>query len=147
MGIVKGKPLVACGADGAAYVAVRDNWDSLWVARVSGDTWTGWNYGGGIMSADPKAAASGSGAIGIVVRDPWGVIWYRSFQEGTGANWTNWQSTGGLLEDFAPAMVVGELNIAGRDAGNGLWWYRTSTGWSSAGSLSYTPGALSAGPR
>jgi hypothetical protein len=114
---------------------------------VSGDTWTGWNYGGGIMSADPRAAASGSGAIGIVVRDPWGVIWYRSFQEGTGANWTNWQSTGGLLEDFAPAMVVGELNIAGRDAGNGLWWYRTSTGWSIAGSLSDTPGALSAGPR
>jgi hypothetical protein len=43
-------------------------------------------------------------------------------------------------------MVLGALGIAGRDAGNGLWWYRTGTGWSFAGSLSYTPGALSAGP-
>jgi hypothetical protein len=145
MGIVKGKPSVACL--GPAYVAVRDNWDSLWLARVSGDTWT-WNYGGGIMSADPQAAAGPySVDIPIVVRDPWAVIWYRNYNAVI-QSWFGWQSTGGILEDFAPAMVRGELNIAGRDAGNGLWWYRTGTGWSSAGSsLSYTPGALSAGPR
>jgi N-acetyl-anhydromuramyl-L-alanine amidase AmpD len=147
MGVVKGKPSVACGTDGAAYVAVRDSWDSLWMARVSGNSWTGWHYGGGIMSADPQAASAGAGVIYAVIRDPWGGIWYRGFTEGTGANWQSWTFTVGILQDFSPAGLLGELYIAGRDGGNNLWWYRLSSGWTWADNAGLAAGPLSAAPR
>ena len=60
-GLTQGNPSVACGTDNAAYVAVRDNYQSHWVARVLGDTWTGWFYRGAVMQNHaPQIAALGN---------------------------------------------------------------------------------------
>ena len=114
-GVIKGKPSITCGSDNAVYVVAKDNWDSHWMARVSGNTWTGWYYGGAISSVDPKIAALG-GSVAVVILGPTGVVWRTTFTEGTGNGWQPWTSVGGVLQDIAPAAVNGELYFIGRAA-------------------------------
>lgn len=89
----------------------------------------------------------GNGLIYAVLRDPWGGIWYRGFREGPGSNWREWVFTGGILQDFSVAGLLGELYLAGRDAGNAIWWYRVSSGWTWAGNAGAAAGRLAAAPR
>jgi hypothetical protein len=147
-GIVKGKPSVTCGSDSVAYVAARDNWDSLWLARVQGNSWLGWSYGGGIMSADPQVAAAGNRTVYAVIQDIAGGVWYRGYTEGTANGWQGWEFTNGVLQTGSPAAVSGELYVVGRDWNNALWWYRaTGSQWTHIGSRGIAAGRLAAAPR
>jgi len=82
------------------------------MARVKGNTWLGWSYGGGIMSADPQVAA-GNGTIYVATLDRWGGVFYRPFTEGTADGWQPWVFTNGLLRSVSPAVVGGELYLLG----------------------------------
>jgi glucose/arabinose dehydrogenase len=145
-GIVRGKPSLAVGTDGVAYVAVRDTFDAIWMARVQNDTWLGWTWGGGVLGSDPQAAAAGDGTIQVALLDPGNVVWRRSYLEGSATGWQAWSQINGVLSSFAIASSGGELYLAGKDAANSLWWYRSGiNAWVSLGNKG--GGELSAAPR
>lgn len=143
--MVKGVPAVAGGQDGSAYVAVRDPWDAVWIARVRDEAWLSWSNGGGILSLDPQIAAGVPGQVHAVVRDPWGGWWTRGFTEGSSQGWLEWFSTGGSLVNASPMATSGGVFIAGLDASGAFWWYGqdagawTRMGW--AGTASGPPAA------
>ncbi len=58
-GVVQGTPSVGGGSDNAAYIAVRDSYNSNWMARVVGIVWTGWFNGGAVTRFDPGLRRSG----------------------------------------------------------------------------------------
>lgn len=59
-----------------------------------------------------------------------------------------WSFTNGVLQDASPADLVGELYIAGRDADNDLWWYRsTGNQWTWVDNRGVAAGPLATGPR
>ena len=145
--MVKGKPPVTCGSDNAAYLGVRDDWNSNWIGRVLGNTWTGWHYGGSVTSVDPQVAALG-GTVGVIVLDNWGALWRSSFTEGIGNGWQTWTYVGGVWQDLASAASGGELLLAGRSPSNELWWWRQSGNqWTWLGYAGVAAGHLSAAPR
>jgi uncharacterized protein (DUF2141 family) len=147
-GTMQGKPAVTVGTDAYAYIAVRDSWNALWIGRLQGSSWMGWSYGGGGLNADPRVAATGDGTVYAVVLDSWNAVWYRGLTEGPSGPWLAWTNTGATLQALSPAALPGQLYIAGRDANNDLWWYRsTASQWTSIGNRGVTTGPLSAVPR
>jgi hypothetical protein len=126
---------------------VRDNSDSNWVVRVSGNTWTGWFYGGAVTNIDTRIVALG-GSLAIVIHDAYGSIFRTTFTEGTGNGWQPWINVGGVLADIAPAGVGGELFFAGRTPAGVLFWRRqTGNQWIRIGNNGVAAGALSSAPR
>jgi hypothetical protein len=145
--VVQGSPSVSCGNDNAAYISVRDNYNSSWVARVAGNTWTGWFNGGAVANIDTRIAALG-GNLAIVILDVTGAVYRATFTEGTGNGWQGWTNVGGVLADIAPAGVGGELFFAGRTPGGSLiWWRQTGALWTAIGNSGVTAGALASAPR
>jgi hypothetical protein len=146
-GVVKGKPSATCGKDNAVYVAVDDNWNSNWVARLVGNTWTGWFHGGAVTSIEPRIAELG-GSIAVVILDGGGSVWTATFTEGTGNQWPPWVHVGGVLQDVAAAGSGGQLCLAGRAPNGDLWWWlQTGNQWTWIGNNGVAAGALSAAPR
>src|SRR5215831_8125527 len=84
--VVSGKPAVTVGTDDAAYIAVRDPFNSMWMGRQSGLTFQGWQPGGGVLATDPQVAAAG-GNIYAAALSASGAVWYNVFVQGTGNNW------------------------------------------------------------
>jgi hypothetical protein len=145
-GVVQGKPSIACGSDSAAYVVARDNFNSNWIARVSGNTWTGWNNGGGVTNIDPRIAALG-GRLGILILDAGGAVYRSEFFEGVGTGWQSWIRVGGVLSDVAVAADFDELFFVGRAPDSALWWWRESgSQWTAVGNGGVV-GALASAPR
>jgi serine protease AprX len=146
-GVVKGKPAATCGSDNAVYVVVQDNWSSNWVARVAGNTWTGWFNGGAVTAIDPRIAELG-GSAAVVILDGGGGAWTGAFAEGTGNGWQGWVRLGGVLVDVASAGVGGKLYLAGKAPGGDLWWWQqTGNQWTWIGNNGVAAGALAAAPR
>lgn len=90
-GVVQGKPSVAMGTDGLAYIAARDSWDGLWVARVNGSSLAGWRFQGGIMSQDPVLQTLRNGELAVGVRDPYAALWTATFAEGVAGSAATWK--------------------------------------------------------
>ena len=147
-GIIKGKPAATCGGDNAVYVVAEDNYNSHWMARVAGNTWTGWFYVREITSETPRIASLGNGSEAVVILDPTGVVWRTTYTEGTGNGWQPWVQVGGVLQDVAAAGVGGQLYFAGKAPSGDLWWWRqTGNQWTWIGNNGVAAGALSATPR
>ena len=136
------------GADGAAYMAIRDSFNSVWMGRFKGLGFDGWQPGGGVVATDPQVAAAGSNIYAVALNAS-GTVWYNTFIQGTGNNWTGWQSPGGALMDVAAAAGSGpQLFLVGRDLSNQLWWYETpGAGWRFFGAAGVAAGPLAASPR
>jgi hypothetical protein len=146
-GVVQGSPSITCGNDSAVYIAVRDNSNSNWMARVAGNTWTGWFNGGGVSSVDPKVAVT-SGGVVVVTLDSGGAVWRNAFGQGFGNGWLPaWTSVGGILQDVSVSTANGEIFIAGRAPNQTLWWWRaTGNLWTSGGNTGLVSDGLSATP-
>jgi hypothetical protein len=139
---------VTCGSDNVVYVAARDDWNALWIARMQGNSWLGWSYGGGIMGSDPQAAVGGDGNIYSVIRDSTGGIWYRGYTQGSSNGWLSWVFTNGALQDFGAAAMSGGVYISGRTSVNDIWWYRGVSGqWTNVGFRGMAAGPVTATPR
>jgi hypothetical protein len=146
-GVVQGKPAVSCGSDNAAYIVARDNYNSNWIARVAGNTWTGWFNGGAVTNIDPRIAALG-GSLAVVILDGTGAVYRSTFLEGSGNGWQGWTNVGGVLSDVAAAAVGGELFFAGRAPNGDLWWWQQNGNqWTGIGNNGVAAGALSASPK
>ena len=113
-----GKPAIVAGADGAAYVAVRSTtYMNIWMARLQGDVWGPWIYGGGTAKTDPDLAATG-GMVYTAVTNIWDTVYVQAFLEGTGNGWQgSWQSLNGTLSKASIAATGGRYFIAGRQPG------------------------------
>lgn len=130
-GIVSGTPAIACGFDNAAYIAVRDMSNNMWLARVVNESSNSWHYGAGILDGDLQIAANGNliQVAGLSASAPW----YRSWQVGTGRH-SAWQSPGGVLAHLSIAVYGGHLYLTGQDATGNLWWWSSLLGaWSNFG--------------
>ncbi len=142
-GVVQGSPSVTCANNGYLHIGVRDNANSNWIARVSGDIWIGWSNIGGVSSIDPKIAATATGSsVALVTLDSGGAVWsYQAFN-------SQWTLVGGVLEDIAPSSVNGELFFIGKAPDQALWWWQqTGSAWTPAGNTGLVSGALSVSPR
>lgn len=121
-------------------LAVRDGWNALWLGWHNGQVWT-WTAAQGIMSRDPQMA--GRSAV-VAVNDS---ISIRPLDANFAV--TPWVSTGGVLASEGAGWLNDELYIAGRDATNGIWWYRggTQPQWSFAGLQGVAASGLTVVPR
>jgi Beta-propeller repeat len=156
--VASGKPSVTVGVDGAAYIAIRDTFNSVWMGRQAGSTFNGWQPGGGTTVIDPQLAGAG-GTIFTMALVALGGIWSNTFTEGNGNNWTGWQSITNWVDGgqsyfgppptFTVAAGAGpRFFIAARDVSNELWWYETpGIGWRYFGSPGLAAGPLVAAPR
>jgi hypothetical protein len=141
-GVVQGKPAIMCAADNAAYIASRDFTSSIWVARVSGNTWTGWWNGGAVSSIDPRLVPLG-GSMGVVILDYGGSVFRSTFVQGAGNGWQGWTNVGGVLGDMAAVGISGELYFLGRDSSSHLWWWQqTGNAWTHIGRAGEVAGKL-----
>jgi hypothetical protein len=145
---VSGKPAMTVSADGAAYIAIRDPSNAVWMGRQNATTFNGWQPGGGTVGSDPQIAQAMTKVYAAALTAS-GVPWYNTFTQGTGNNWTGWQSPGGVLMDVAAAASSGpQLFLTGRDSSDQLWWYETpGAGWRFVGAVGLAVGPLSAAPR
>jgi len=146
--VVNGKPSVTGGADGAAYIVIRDPSNSLWMGRQNGAVFNGWQPGGGVFISDPQVAAA-SGKVYAAALGSGGAVWSNTFTEGMGNNWVGWVNTAGTLSSVAAAAGTGpQLFLTGRDGANQLWWYENpGIGWKFAGGAGLAAGSLLAAPR
>jgi hypothetical protein len=147
--IAMGKPAIVAGADGAAYVAIRSaTYMNIWMARLQGDVWGPWIYGGGTAKTDPDLAATG-GLVYTAVTNIWDNVYVQAFQEGTGNGWQgSWQSLNGALTKASIAASGGRYFIAGRQAGGTtLYWYQSGVGWTYVGYAGLASSELSASPK
>jgi hypothetical protein len=118
------------------------------MARVAGNTWTGWFYGGAITSIPPRIAALGNGSEAVVILDSSNVVWWTTFTEGTGNGWQPWTSVGGILRDVEPTAMNGQLYLAGIAPNGQLWWWQQlGNQWTWIGNTAVSSGSLSATPR
>jgi hypothetical protein len=132
-GLVQGQIALSRFGD-VPLLAARDFSNALWFATMSRNTFT-WASGQGLMSRDPQVA--GTTAV-VATNDSISVREYGS----------PWVATGGVLSSESAASLNNELYIAGRDASNQIWWYRSSTGqWTFAGHQGVAASELSAVPR
>jgi M6 family metalloprotease-like protein len=147
-GVVKGKPAATCGGDNAVYIVAEDNSNSNWIARVIGNTWTGWFNGGAVTSVGPRIATLANGSEAVVILDPTGAVWRTTFADGTVNGWQPWVQVGGVLQDVAASGINGELFLAGKAPNGDLWWWRqTGNQWTWIGNNGAAAGALSVAPR
>ena len=132
----------------AAYIAVRDNFNAVWMGREFSGTFNGWQSGGGSIASDPQVAAAGPEVYVTAVTST-GAVWYNTFAQGTGNNWISWTNTGGTLASVTAAASTGpQLFLTGRDGSNQLWWFEApGAGWKFVGGAGLAAGLLSAGPR
>ena len=144
-----GKPAIVAGADGAAYVAIRSaTYMNIWMARLQGDVWGPWIYGGGTAKTDPDLAATG-GVVYTAVTNIWDNVYVQAFQEGAGNGWQgSWQSLNGALTKASIAASGGRYYIAGRQSGGTtLYWYQSGVGWTYVGYAGLASSELSASPK
>jgi hypothetical protein len=145
---IQGLPAVTVGTDAYAYIAIRDAYNYLWMGRLQGRSFVGWTWINGVLNSDPHMAASGDGTIYTAMVDQWNGVWYRARAEGASGAWQPWVYAAFALQSLAAAATPGQLYLAGLDASNTLWWYRSSTGlWSKAGGTGLAAGLLAAAPR
>ena len=141
-GIITGKPGLTCGADNAAYLAARDTWNNMWLARVVEETSSSWHYGEGLFDGDLHVAANGN--LIHVAGLSSSVPWYRTWEIGSG--WAGWQSPGGVLAHFTPAVYNNHIYLSGEDSdGNVWWWSSLSMSWSSLGDRNVAATSLFSG--
>lgn len=139
-GKVAGKPAITMGMNGVAYIAIRDEWNSYWVATFTPGVGPGaWIRLGGVLASDPSIAAGPTDSVYVVGRDQWNGVWSNRIVIGTGAQ--GWRFGGGIVQG-KPAVTVGADNvayIAARDAYNAVWMARvqqeTWLGWQPAGGI------------
>jgi hypothetical protein len=93
-----------CGSDNAVYVAVRDNFNAVWMTRVFQEAWTGWSLGGGVTATDPLLSGTGA-AMYTTILDGSGALWYRPFLIGPGNNWQSWVRIGGVLQSIGTSAA------------------------------------------
>ncbi len=147
-GVVQGKPSVAMGMDGLAYIAARDSWDGLWVARVNGSSLAGWRFQGGIMSQDPVLQTLRNGELAVGVRDSYAALWTATFAEGVAGSAATWKRLGGVLDNYSTAGYGSVAYLAGKDAWSNLWWVRApDTVWSFVDAGGRIRGGVSSSPR
>ena len=147
--LATGKPALTIGSDGAAYVAIRSSTDNnIWMARLQGDVWGPWIYGGGTAKTDPDLAATG-GMIYTAVTNIWDTVYVQAFREGTGNGWQgSWQSLNGTLAKASIAATGGRYFIAGKYGAAGpLYWYQSGVGWTYVGYTGLAASELSASPQ
>jgi hypothetical protein len=142
-GITQGTPGISCGSDNTAYIAVRDSFNNMWLARVVGETSVSWHYGAGIWDGDLQVAANGNQVhvVGLSYSTPY----YRTWQVGTG--WVGSAVTsGGVLAHVAPAVYNGSLYFAGQDfSGNLFWWSSLSNTYTNFGTKNVASGSRFSG--
>lgn len=132
---MSGTPSVATGLDGAAYLAVRDQYSGLWTARVQGSIWTGWKFGGGILHDDPSIAAAKDGMLLVAVNGQ-AALWHRALEEGAEGDWRPWTPAAGTVETVKAVALGRKLSIAATDAQKNLWWFDIPTSnWDWRGQL------------
>jgi hypothetical protein len=130
------------------YIVAEDNFSSNWMARVSGNTWTGWYFGGAITSVTPRIASLGNGTEAVMILDSTGVVWRTTITEGSGNGWQPWTQVGGILTDVAPAGVNGNLFLAGKAPNGDLWWWQqTGNQWTWIGNSGVAAGSLAPSPK
>ncbi len=147
--LATGKPALTIGSDGAAYVAIRSlTGNNIWMARLQGDVWGTWIYGGGTAKTDPDLAATG-GMIYTAVTNIWDTVYVQAFREGTGNGWQGfWQSLNGMLAKASIAATGGRYFIAGKYGAAGpLYWYQSGVGWTYVGYTGLAASELSASPK
>lgn len=147
--LATGKPALTMGADGAAYVALRSAADkSIWMARLQGDVWGTWIYGGGYFKTDPELAATG-GFIYVVATNNYDTVYVQAFREGAGNGWQGWQALSGVsLNKASIAAVGGRYFVAGKYGAAGpIYWYKSGVGWTYVGSAGLAASELSASPK
>ncbi len=146
-GVIKGTPSVSCGTDNAAYILARDNSNSNWIARVWGNSWTGWYNGGGISGMDPRIAPLG-GSMGVVTIASTGSVYRNAFTEGTTNGWQSWTGVTGILTDLTPEGVNGEVYLIGpAPTTSAIWWWNQTIGWTGTGNPGVIKGSPSGAPR
>jgi hypothetical protein len=141
-GIIEGQ-LSLSDAYGLGWLGVRDRANRPWFLRISvlsSPAGFQWFPGYGAIGRGPQLA----GPL-VVGAEADSVLTQQFDRVGGLAQWT---STGGVLKSEAPAWLNNELYIVGRDAGNSICWYRSSTGqWVKAGHTGVAASEISATPR
>ena len=118
------------------------------MARVAGNTWTGWYFGGAVTGVTPRIASMGDGTQAVVILDPTNAVWRTTFTEGTGNAWQPWTHVGGVLNEVEPAAVNGQLYFAGKAENGELWWrLQSGSQWTWIGNAGAASGLFSTTPR
>jgi hypothetical protein len=124
-GVFQGVPAATCGGDGGVYLAARDQWNGIWLARLTHDAWTGWISGGRGFATDPRLASLG-GKIALVALDGNNAPWVCTMPEGTPRTLVTCSQAGGAFDTVAAVGWNGELFMAGRSLDDGVWCWRQS---------------------
>jgi hypothetical protein len=142
-GITQGTPGIACGSDNAAYVAVRDTSNNMWLVRAFQEAAPTWSYGQGIWDGDLQVAADGNRiyVVGLSYSNPYYRTWL------VGAGWLGALTTpGGVLAHLTPAVYNRNLYLAGQDfSGNIYWWSMLSNSYTNFGAKNVAGGSRFSG--
>lgn len=129
-GIVQGQ--ISVSQQGLyTVVGARDSGNGLWFGRFAPPIGFDWIAGQGRIDRGPRMA--GPVAVGAVSDS----VWVRQLDTVAGTPMA-WTATGGVLKTEGAGWFLNgqqyEWYVLGRDAGNSLWWYRSSTGqWTNVG--------------
>jgi hypothetical protein len=111
----------------AAWIAIRDPWNSYWIRSWSAGAFTDWTWLQGILTTDPKIAGCPNGDVYITGKDNWNGVWTRRYSASF-PGWQSWRFAGGIISG-SPAITCGSDNaayIAARDPSNNMWLARVA---------------------
>jgi hypothetical protein len=117
------------------------------MARVLGNSWTGWFFGGGVVNSDPIVSTMPGGVNFTTILDAGGAVCYLPFEEGPTSGWQTWTPLGGVLQTVTASAVTNGLFIAGLSS-DSVWWYRQiDATWINVGLTGVSASPLDASPR
>lgn len=97
--------------------------DALYYRTFDGQTFSGWQSFGGVLTSDPAVAVFGAGLMYIFVRGTDNALWYL-WRDVNASQPSGWQSQGGSLTS-RPAVCsssAGKLDLFVRGTDNAIWY-------------------------
>jgi hypothetical protein len=120
-GVFASNPGFAQNAAGHSFVVARDNFNGLWLNTFQSQSWTGWQFAGGVVQGEPAIAAIG-GSSYFMARDNYNAYWIRKYTPGSGFG--AWINLGGVFATdpvIAASGTCCDYYVAGRDNFGAIW--------------------------
>jgi hypothetical protein len=122
-GVFASDPSAAQDSSGNTFVAARDTYNSIWanVYNPNISTWSGWQFGAGIIQGVPAIAVDTSGTAWIASRDTWNSYWLVSYTPDSGFG--SWIPLEGIFstDPVVTACGDGSIYLIGKDNWSSLW--------------------------